>query len=258
MRFPWATLLLTVAILAPYFAQSQGTLYLPDEAIAGNAFAFEQAHALLTHMFYHVGVYHLIGNLLPLVLFVFLLEQILSPLDSLAIFFFSGAFASIIFSLANPSSFLVGASAGLSGVMAAATMLNPSRAVPLLLLAPLLAYLIFFPAVTHLNRLQADALQSQAAELVEQAEALEEQGLAGEAAEKRMELEAIQQKAGVVEQGQVREHSTQTDLFVHAYGALFAAAYLLLFKKDAVYRGLLEFDSLRSRIRSLFQKGQSY
>ncbi len=254
MRFPFATLVLAAAILVPYFLQSQGTLYLPNEVISENAFSFNQAGALLSHMFYHVGAYHLLGNLLPLLLFIFLLEQSLSWLDTISLFLFSGFFASAMFSLTNPSSFLVGASAGLSGVMAAVTMLNPSRAIPLLIAAPLITYAAVFPFVTALNQQQAESLASETGALEEQITAFEDAGLTQEAEAARQDLAATEEKVRVVAEGQEREHATHTDLFVHAYGALFAAAYLLAFKKDEVYRGLLEFNSLRAFVRNLFNK----
>jgi len=122
MKIPFGSLVLILAILFPYFFLSGGLFYLSDEAVASASFGAAQPEGILSHAFLHVGFFHLIGNLVPLVIFALLLETALVATDVVVLFVLSAVLASGLFSLVNPGAFLIGSSAGVSGLMTAATI----------------------------------------------------------------------------------------------------------------------------------------
>lgn len=153
MKIPFASLLLSFLLIGTYYSLSNGTFYIPDDYIRTLGFQlYSQPLGFLPHMFIHVGILHLIGNLLPLVFFALLLESALSSIDVLLIFFSSGIVSGFLFSLLNTNSYLVGASAAISGLMAGATALKPKKALVLLICLPLVLMLLFFPLFQFLSR----------------------------------------------------------------------------------------------------------
>ncbi|MFA4946038.1 MAG: rhomboid family intramembrane serine protease [Candidatus Micrarchaeia archaeon] len=256
MRFPWATLVLSLALVVPYFLASSGAFYLSDDAVYGSAFSVYNAGGWLTHIFAHVGAFHLAGNLLPLVMFGVLLESVLLPLDVIALFLSCGLFASAVFALLNPGSYLVGASAAIAGVMTAALAVRPRSAIVLVLVTPLLISAAAFPLVDSLVRGEQASFASESTEFAEQARLLAEENRTAEAFAANASAYAAAEKEALVAGGRVREESTPTDFLVHFYGAAFAAVYLALFKKRELAEGAAEFHGAHEALARLFRRAQ--
>jgi len=253
-RFPYATAILALAMLVPYFMASQGTLYLSDEEVFLSSFSLSQVAGLVTHLFTHVGAFHLAGNLVPLILFTLLLETMLSSLSVFALFLTAGIFSSIVFSLLNPGAYLVGSSAAVSSLMAAATALKPKYAVFMLIATPLLISFFVFPAVSALITSEQEDYATQQALLQIRAQSLAEENKTIEAAAANASANAYAQKVDLVEKGRERESQTQTDFFVHFYGALYAVLFLAAFKRPELDKGALEFSKLHAAARGAWAK----
>lgn len=254
MRVPFGSLVLVLAVLLPYFLLSGGLFYLSDEAVATASFGAAQPEGILSHAFLHVGFFHLIGNLVPLAIFALLLETALVATDVVILFVVSAVLASGLFSLVNPGAFLIGSSAGVSGLMTAATILRPRKALPLLIATPLIIYLLAFPAANALSDWNTSRLAEEQSALSQEVRQLVAQNKTVEAAEANESLQAVAAQHEQTIEGVQREAVTPTDFIVHVIGALVAVVYLFAFRREKIFEGILEFESLREDARRFFSR----
>ncbi|MEM0475619.1 MAG: rhomboid family intramembrane serine protease [Candidatus Norongarragalinales archaeon] len=239
-------------VLASYFAFSGGTPYLPtafltEFALAGSPIGF------FTHVFLHVGIQHLISNLLPLFAFALLLETTLAWSDVIAIFLASGVFGGILFSLLNPGAALVGASAGVSGLMASAAALKPKRALALLVIVPLAIAFLAIPLVELGERAFERGLFERKASLESEIPVLLAQNKTVEAAQANASLQAVVAQAQQTVEGRLREEATQTDFTVHVFGAFVGVAFLWFFRRRKLSCGVREYAELGEALFSFFR-----
>lgn len=94
-----------------------------------------EAWRLFTYMFLHGGFFHLLINMWGVYLFGSMLEQYMGSRKFLLLYFASGLFAGIFWTLFNWNSpaVCIGASGALFGVMVAAAMLFPDMMIMLLI-----------------------------------------------------------------------------------------------------------------------------
>ncbi|MBI2445755.1 rhomboid family intramembrane serine protease [Candidatus Micrarchaeota archaeon] len=253
MRFPWATALLTAAVLIVYAYSSGGLLYPNTSLVAQNAFGSANPLALLFSLFFHIGANHVLGNLVPLIGFALLLERSLSGRHVVVVFLASGLVAALVFWVLNPSSFLAGASGGIAGLMTAASLSRPKWGVMLLLGVPLFMSVVAFPVLAWAKEASFSSLDQKASSLQIQADQLEAAGQYEAAAEARAEAEAVNATLTQQEATAAAEARAVPDFFVHAAGALVGMLYVLAFFRERVREGFEELavvlDSLKARVR---------
>jgi len=237
MRLPWATALLALTVLAVYAYSSGGLLYPDSSLVAQNAFGAANPLAFLFSLFFHIGAFHVVGNLIPLVAFAFLLEHTLSGRDVLAVFLASGLVAALVFFVLNPSSFLAGASGGIAGLMTAAALSRPKWGAVLLVAVPLFVSFVANPALASVERASFSDLSGQVAFLMQQAEQFEAAGDFEEAAKSRAEAAATNATLSSQEATAAAERKAVPDFLVHLSGALVGVLYVLLFFRDRVRDG---------------------
>ena len=104
-------------------------------------FGFVEAFTVLTSMFVHADLWHLLGNLLFLYIFGKIAEPILGKRQYISLYFLSGLGAALTQLLVVPLSQvpMVGASGAISGVLAAAMLLRPREEV--LLITPVTLFI---------------------------------------------------------------------------------------------------------------------
>ncbi|MEM4255511.1 MAG: rhomboid family intramembrane serine protease [Candidatus Norongarragalinales archaeon] len=240
MKFA-ATLLLVFAVVFPYYLLSNGTFYLPDEAIDGLSFGADASlQNYFTHLFTHVGLQHLVANLLPLVFFGLLFETAAGFVHVVAVFLLAGILSSVVFTALNPLVVLVGASTGVSGLMVAATALRPKKGLALLL-ATFLLLSVSPQLVSLYNDYQLQKLSQEKAQLQQNVESLLAQNKTYEAMAVRKTLGGVENTLLQTTSGITRERETPTDLFVHLLGAVFGGAYVFVFLRKKLAGGLEEF-----------------
>ena len=239
------TLMLSIAILAPYFYYSGGILFISENSLSSLALGGGDLGPLnyLTHLFAHVGINHLLANMIPIILFGLVLERALAWFDVIGIFLVSGILSSALFSLMNPGAALVGASTGAAGLMASATFLKPKKSIILLLLVPVLLFGSAF-AAEELATHEARSLSAQKAFFEEAVPSLQAEGKAVEAAEAQKQLETTEVKLEQSTEGVAREKVTGTDFLVHAFGAAFGLAFVFAFRRRKVDEGFEEFREI--------------
>ncbi|HLC59662.1 MAG TPA: rhomboid family intramembrane serine protease, partial [archaeon] len=147
--FPVATFALFMLILAIYpFSQMNISLY-------SNIFGFTPAHpqpwTIVTYLFIHADLIHLIFNIVFLLIAGLTIEQVLGKWNFLTIYFGSGLITLLLdsvgrlFTNVSFSTPLIGASGAIFGVITIAALLRPFEKVP-----SLLAILAFLPLMIQL------------------------------------------------------------------------------------------------------------
>ncbi len=254
-KLPWATLLISLAVVVFYLVLSGGFLYISNEPMLSRAFSLGNGPtSLLSHMFVHVGVRHLVGNLVPLLLFGAFLELAIPSWHALLLFFVSGATASLLYALLTPAAPpLVGASAAVSGLMGAALSARPRQALLLLILTPLLLFFAAFPLLQFYSDFHSGQLAQQQSALSSKVDALVQQQKLEEAAAANASLRAVSNQAASEEQGKRREEETPTALSVHVFGALVGVAFLFLADRKALDEGAREFRKMGDELHSFYR-----
>ncbi len=253
MRIPWATFLLTFAMLAVYAYSSGGLLYPDSSVVSQNAFGSANPLALLFSLFFHIGAHHLVGNLVPLVGFALLLEKTLSGRDVVVVFLASGLVAALVFLVLNPSSFLAGASGGISGLMTAAAMTRPKWGLILLLGIPVFMAVVAFPALALAETASFSGLNERVTTLETQAADLDASGRHEEAAAARAQADAVNATLAKQEATKAQEERAVPDFFVHVAGALVGVLYVIGFFGERVREGFEELALVFEAVRVRFQ-----
>ncbi|RLF61415.1 MAG: rhomboid family intramembrane serine protease [Thermoplasmata archaeon] len=95
---------------------------VPREIILGN-----RLYTLITAMFLHGGIVHLLGNMLYLYIFGNNIEDVLGKVRFIIFYFVCGFFASLLQIIVNPYSSIpnIGASGAISGILGAYMVLFP-------------------------------------------------------------------------------------------------------------------------------------
>lgn len=254
MRLPWSAFLLAALTLVVYLQSSGGLLYPDFDVVAQNSFGLAQPFSLVFHLFYHLGVKHFVGNVLPLFVFAFLLALVVPNVEVVLLFLASGILSAAVFSLLNPSSFLVGASSGVSALMTSAALLKPKLGVVLLAGVPLLTYGAVFPLLDQTAQSQFQTLENTQLTLEKEAADLEAQNRFEEAKIVRAQAEQTAVTLRAQEEGKVREEAAKSDFLVHLTGALLGAVYVLGLRTKELEEGLSELWPLFDAIRGFFSK----
>jgi len=140
-RFPVVTVLFIAANLAVFLAQVLSPQGLEMSILRMGAIPYEITHftsipqipripaflTLLTSMFLHAGLFHLLGNMLYLWIFGNNVEDFLGPVRFILFYLLSGLGAAFTHIAFNPNSRvpMVGASGAIAGVLGAYFLLYP-------------------------------------------------------------------------------------------------------------------------------------
>ena len=225
-----ATIAITLILVAAYFFFSQGSLFIEKSMLLSMSFSAGNPFNLISYTLAHMSIWHLMVNVLSLVLFASIVELALSSKDVAGIFLFSAVFTVAFFSFFNPGIALIGASAGVWGIMASGFVLNAKKAVAALAIIVAL-FLFLFPAAAFVVQQYENAMVQKNAELgtslakaVEAGDRELETKIAAEKKEAEAELKGF---------GESRQLAavTKIDPLLHSYAAIFGIVYLLLFRR---------------------------
>jgi membrane associated rhomboid family serine protease len=103
------------------------SLVLAPNSFVGDGLPVAEQATLLTYMFFHADVFHLVGNMLFLWVFGDNVEDAMGHLRFLVFYLACGVFAGLVHAWMEPNSELplIGASGAVAGVIAAYLMLHP-------------------------------------------------------------------------------------------------------------------------------------
>jgi membrane associated rhomboid family serine protease len=248
-KMPWGAICLSLAVLIAYFALSYNTPYIADASLRQLALNSGNPLSIITHLFIHVGIFHLIGNLIPLFLFGLALEGAVLSIDVVLIFLISGMGASLLFALVNPLTPLIGASGGISGVLCAVMLLKPRHALALLIATPLLISFVIFPAVDLGGRFYEQELAAKNVELKQELNVAVAQNKTPQAIRQiNQTLQKTETQIEITQEGKQREAATPTDFLVHVYGAVLGGFYVFFFKRRELRKAENDFVGIGGAI----------
>jgi len=149
-KTPWATYTIVTVNILIQFLVTWNTNFVISDRVA-RTFGFNPASfgnllaipTLVTSMFLHGDLLHLIGNLVFLLVFGRRVENQLERLNFLALYLTAGITAALTHMLMEPDSSgpLIGASGAISGVLGAFFICNPTARITLVL-EPILIYFL--------------------------------------------------------------------------------------------------------------------
>ncbi len=233
------SILICLILAFSYFYLSGGSHYIPQESLAALSFSKYAPQNIVFHTLIHTGLYHLLANLATLFLFALVVELALGALDVFIIFLVSEVLAAILFVYLNPNVAMVGASAGISGLLGAAMTANLKRALAAVLIAAVLVQFVLSPFLTITLANYAVGTGEKAITLDREVKDAEASGDLEKAEEKRTEFEGVVKEYGDFESGRQFEVQTSTDAWVHGYGAIFGILYVFIFRREK-FRNSLE------------------
>jgi len=150
IKTPWATYTIAAANVVIHFVGTWTTNFVIPNSVA-RTFGFDPASfgnlsaipTLITSLFFHGDLLHLVGNMVFLLVFGRRVENQLERINFLAFYLATGIAAELVHVLMQPNSSapLIGASGAISGVLGAFFICNP-RARITLVLEPVLIYFL--------------------------------------------------------------------------------------------------------------------
>lgn len=150
IKTPWVTYSIAADNVLIHFLVSWHTNFIIPDGVA-RTFGFDPASfgnpsaipTLITSMFFHGDLLHLLGNMVFLLVFGRRVENQLGAINFLAFYLIAGITACLAHMLMEPNSSapLIGASGAISGVLGAFFICNP-RARITLVLEPVLIYFL--------------------------------------------------------------------------------------------------------------------
>ncbi len=241
IQIPIATIIFSFVLVLFYFLISGGRTYITPLSImyplgvsSGNLIGS------FTYTFTHIGVKHLLGNLVALFVFGTIIEQIIDRWHAAGVFLVSGIFGGAVYALIHPDIWVIGASTSIAGLLAVGSVLDPKKTAISFVLVMFLVPNVILPgtdvaldALEDYRLKQAAAAEGKLGDLDKQIklgnftkETIEQKGM-----EQQKRDLAIKSKESL-EEGRGTEAATPASLEIHLLGAFFALAFLWSFDRD--------------------------
>ncbi len=155
--FVWITLALVLGNFVVFFNTVDDQLQIREDVafsggfVPSSFFKGERAATILTHMFLHANLTHLLSNMIALLFLGLALESRIGNLQFLGVYLFCGLLGALIFGLLDPGSATpsVGASAAIFGLMGTLALLFPTAFVFILVIpVPVILVAVFYAFTT--------------------------------------------------------------------------------------------------------------
>jgi len=242
IKLPVATITLSALLVFFYFVVSGGSAYVaPLSKIYPLGVSGYNIVGAFTYLFMHIGIKHLLGNLIAFIVFGAIAEQKISKTHIVGIFLASGVLGGVGYALLNPTVWVVGASAAIAGILVAAAIAEPKNALIALLLVMYFVPNVILPATDGaLNQMEKNKLIAAAKAKMGLTQLENEMGgnYTSEALVEKMALEEQYNMEVASRQtlssGRKTEAATPASFEIHAIGGLVAAAFVFLFDRRIV------------------------
>ena len=144
--YPFATLLIVLATLVIYLWFSQGQPYIvPLSQLDPFGVTSYNLLGAVSYSFFHIGLKHLIGNVVVLLAMGMLVERHIGNKHLLGLYFASSIMAGAGYALYKPTVWVIGASAAISGLVLTAYLFDFKKASILLFVVLLSIPMFIFP-----------------------------------------------------------------------------------------------------------------
>ncbi|MBN3037387.1 MAG: rhomboid family intramembrane serine protease [Candidatus Diapherotrites archaeon] len=259
-KLPLATLGLCALTAIIYFLLSGGQPYVhPLSRLDAFGVTGRNLIGAASYAFIHIGLKHMLGNIVVLLGVGTVLESRIGSKDALCVYLISAIGSGFFYALLHPNIWVVGASAAVSGLIAASFITDFKKTVVVLVACIAAVPLIVFPATdTALDAFTQKTVEEkigtitdinamdQAAQELE--EALQQPNLTQEEAiDIRQQLDEVQESLEEKQQeerelalaeeqvvkGRQTEAITPVSMEIHFIGMACALAYMYAFKRKA-------------------------
>lgn len=225
-----STISITLLILVSFIFFSNANFFISTKQLLNFALTSFQLENAIHYMLIHVGYNHLAVNLVSFIAFSLVAEYCLGSKHAFAIFWISGILSGIIFVSLNPNIALIGASAGVSGLLGAAFVSNWKKTI-IAIIAMLFATIFFvYPLTTGaFDEFKKDITQKQAAISQDLNKAIQQKDF-NKAADLNKNLQQTTQTIEQTQKGEKFAKDTPISNEIHAIGAIIGIGYVLILR----------------------------
>jgi len=240
---------IVLVIFLAYLVLSGGGYFIPAEKIVSMGFGLSQPHNIFSFLLVHTGYVHLLANIVSIAVFAVLVERVLGSRATVFIFLFAQYGAAVVFSVLNPNTVLVGASAGASGLMAAGLALRPARGVAAIVILLIAMNMVFIPLSSAVLEQHKEGIAAEELGLGSQIDEAVERGDDEAATALNKSLMEGRERMRGIEAGELMQEKTPTDFWIHGYAAFFGVLYLFAFRREKLGEGVGEFKWVLGKFR---------
>lgn len=241
------TLFALIAVF--YLVFSKGSYFIEYWDLYGLGFSLSRPWSLFSYWFAHTGVFHLVINLCSLLFFALVVELALASVDVVLIFFSSAILSALVYGLFNPGVMLLGASAGIGGLISSALALRLKKSLYALVALFLVLEIVLLPLASSLVYGLEEKLEQETARLEIELDEAVSKGEDAKAGRISSELKEKKEKAEVIETGKKVEKETPVGVYVHSLGAFFGLLYLAVFRRKELRKGLSWVNVLKRELK---------
>lgn len=163
IRLPVATLIIAALIILVYVVLADFEFFIAAAKFNKYAFSiFLNPANFINYVFVHTGPVHLVGDVILLIFFGLVAEQMLGRKDIFILFLVCGIVGGIVFTYMLPSYMIVGSSAGVYGLLGAAIMMRPKEAIIIAVVISLVVPYLVVPFVNAVEISVKDAIRQEA------------------------------------------------------------------------------------------------
>ncbi len=249
-----ATLFLSLVLVIGFYSIAGPTGFATDAQLRGLGFSLKQPANLFVFWLLHFGIFHLAANALALLLAGSVAESRVPSKHVVGVFAFSAAVGAVGFAFFNPGTLLAGASGGVSGVMTAAVMVRPFRAMAVIALSLLAANLLLVPLLDAGVSSSVDRLESEARDLEPALQAARQSGESKKAGEIQALIVSKQSEQRRIESGAQRDLNKKSDWTSHLWGSIAGALYVILFCPRTMEHGVENVRKWKKRLLAGIKK----
>ena len=244
-----ASILIALSILLFYLILSEGNYFILPDKLMALGFNLSNLHNIFSFIIIHTGYLHLLVNLLSFIVFAILVELSLSSIDVILIFLLSQIGAALVFCFLNPDKTLIGASAGISGLVAVAIALKPVKAIIAMVLVVAALLLIFFPATNYSFDIHKQNILNEQTSIERDLNLAVALGDVNAAIDLNRTLQQSRERIVEMKEGEIVQKQTKTDFWIHGYGAFFGVLYIFLFRRNKVKEALKGIKLYKEKIK---------
>ncbi len=246
IKFPFATLAIITFATVIYILNSNGNPYIyPISKLA--IYGVSNVNPIIGGImfsFTHLGLKHLMGNMLVLGILGTILEQRMKSWKVFTIFLMSGWFAGVVYTYINPNVWVLGSSAAICGLIGAGLLVDFKRTILGVVLGLYMIPIVAYPTadwiVVNFYNHQEKAIHTNVEKIIHYQEQLknatkqEKPKIEEKINRTYQQTKVIIQKVKKVEKGMQKEAVTPAAGLIHVLGGVFGLILTLIIDRDAI------------------------
>ncbi|MBU1120588.1 MAG: rhomboid family intramembrane serine protease [archaeon] len=231
-----ATIFLALIIYLSFIYLSEGKPFIPSETIIALSFSFYSLGNFLFYMLIHSSIFHLTVNLVSLIAFALIVENKLKWKDCIALFFFAGILTAISYGLIHTDTILIGASAGVSGLIVGAFLLDPKKTFIAAILIVVLLSFVFIPSAQTTLISYSEKIEQKSTKIAEDINKAIEKGDTNKAVDLNRQFTEVKKEIKEFKKAEELRLEVEVDPWIHGYGAVFGIIYLFAFRRKKLQK----------------------